>query len=116
VKPAAYIYSSNPLIITPLGGSFSLTNCSFYAPTRTAKVPTVPFKEQFLRTQANAIVAAAPNTAVALIGGCRSWSGMEDALGNGTYVIFSLPEAVLVSNMIGDHTPENLYLTVSGGC
>lgn len=44
-------------------------------------VPTLPFKEQFLRTEADAVLAAVEKMPVALIGGCRTWSAMEEALG-----------------------------------
>ena len=46
-------------------------------------VPTVPFREQFLRAEADAVLAAVSSMPVALIGGCRTWSAMEDALGKG---------------------------------
>eukprot|EP00729_Bicosta_minor_P014389 gene14389-6221_t len=56
-------------------------------------VPTLPFKEQFLRTEADAVLAAVEKMPVALIGGCRTWSAMEEALGKGFAAIQTVAEA-----------------------
>ena len=51
-------------------------------------VPTIPFKRQFLRREAMLVLedvrkAVGENIPVALLGGVRTWSGMENALAEG---------------------------------
>ena len=46
-------------------------------------VPTVPFQRQFLREDAVRVLDSVENVPVALLGGVRSWRGMEGALGRG---------------------------------
>lgn len=46
-------------------------------------VPFVPFQRKFLQEEAEAILKSVKSAHVALLGGVRTWSGMEDALKRG---------------------------------
>ncbi len=46
-------------------------------------VPTVPFQRQFLREEAVRVLESVDRVPVALLGGVRSWRGMEGALARG---------------------------------
>lgn len=53
----------------------------------TCLVPKVPFNRQFLRSEALAILKSVKRIPVALLGGVRTWHGMEEALSSGFSLI-----------------------------